>query len=115
MAAHVAHEVGSDAPLYETPLSVAPLEAVVVPTTDDGLQSQVRQRLQRGEVRTRHRCAGLFVDLNGEIGGYVLRSGRTVLTGGARYSNGAECASFANLRAQVRSPGLRAWEGVELG
>ena len=68
MAAHVAHEVGSDAPLYETPLSVAPLEAVVVPTTDDGLQSQVRQRLQRGEVRTRHRSAGFLVNLNGEIG-----------------------------------------------
>ena len=40
---------------------------------------------------------------------------RGLLTGGARYSNGAECASFANLRARVRSPGLRAWEGVELG
>ncbi len=79
MAAHVAYEVGSDAPLGEAPLSIAPLEAVVVPTADDGLQGQVRQRLQRGEVRTRQRCAGLFVDLNGEIGGYVLRPGRTVV------------------------------------
>ena len=34
MVAHVAYEVGSDAPLYETPLSVVPLEAVVVATTD---------------------------------------------------------------------------------
>ena len=39
VAAHVAYEVGSDAPLHETPLSVAALEAVVVPTADDGLQS----------------------------------------------------------------------------
>ena len=52
MAAHVAYEVGSDAPLDETPSSVAALEAVVVPTADDGLQSQVRQCLQRREVRT---------------------------------------------------------------
>ena len=40
MVAHVAYEVGSDAPLHEAPLSVAPLEAVVVPTADDRLQNQ---------------------------------------------------------------------------
>jgi hypothetical protein len=55
MAAHVADEIGSDAPLYEAPLPVAALEAVVVSTADDGLQSQVGQRLQRGEVGTRER------------------------------------------------------------
>ena len=38
MAADVADEVGADAPLDEMPLSVPPLEAVVVPTADDGLQ-----------------------------------------------------------------------------
>jgi hypothetical protein len=67
MVAYVADEVGSDTPLYEAPVSVVPLEAVVVPTTDDGLERQVRQRLQRGEVRTGHRCSGVFVDLDGEI------------------------------------------------
>ena len=68
MAAHVAYEVGSDTPLHEAPFSFAPLEAVVVPTADDWLQSQAGQRLQRGEVRTRHRSAGFLVNLNGEIG-----------------------------------------------
>jgi len=67
MVAHVAYEVGSDAPLHEPPLSLAPLEAIVVPTADDRLQSQAGQRLQGGEVRTRHRGAGLFVDLNREL------------------------------------------------
>jgi hypothetical protein len=38
MAAHVADEIGL-ATLYEAPLPVATLEAVVVPTADDGLQS----------------------------------------------------------------------------
>jgi hypothetical protein len=38
MVAYVADEVGSDAPLHETPGPVAPLEAVVVPPTDDGLE-----------------------------------------------------------------------------
>ena len=79
MAAHVAYEVGSDPPLHEAPLSFAALEAVVIPTADDRVQRQVRQRLQRGEVRTRHRCASFFVDLNGEIGRDVLRPGRTVV------------------------------------
>ncbi len=51
MAAHVPDEVGSDAPLYETPHSIGPLEAVVVPTTDDGLERQAGHRLERGEVR----------------------------------------------------------------
>ena len=37
MAADVADEVRADAPLHETPLSFPPLEAVVVPTADDGL------------------------------------------------------------------------------
>jgi hypothetical protein len=35
MAAHVADEVGSDAPLHEAPLPFAALEAVVVATADD--------------------------------------------------------------------------------
>jgi hypothetical protein len=37
MAAHVADEIGSNAPLHEAPLSVAALKAIVVPTADDGL------------------------------------------------------------------------------
>jgi hypothetical protein len=79
MEADVADEVSSDAPVYETPVSVAPIEAVVLPTTDDGLESLARQCLQRGEVRTRHRRAGLFVDLDGEIGREVLRPRHTVV------------------------------------
>jgi hypothetical protein len=38
MAAQIADEIRSNAPLHETPLAVAALEAVVVPTADDGLQ-----------------------------------------------------------------------------
>ena len=34
MAAHVAYEICSDASLYEAPLSIVPLEAVVVPADD---------------------------------------------------------------------------------
>src|ERR1700756_4585499 len=79
MAAHVADEVGSDAPLYETPLSVGLLEAVVVPTTDDGSELQAGRRLERGEVRAGHRRAGLFVDLDGEIGREMLRPGSAVV------------------------------------
>ena len=79
MVAHVAYEVGSDAPLHETPFSVAPLEAVVVPPTDDRLQREVGQRLQRGEVRTRDRGAGLFVELNGEIRRDMPSPGRAVV------------------------------------
>jgi hypothetical protein len=51
MAAHVADQIGSDAPLHEAPLPVATREAVLVPTAYDRLQNQVGQRLQRGEVR----------------------------------------------------------------
>jgi hypothetical protein len=65
MAAHVADEVCSDPPLHEAPLPVPALEAVLVAAADDGLQSQVGQGLQRGEVRTRDRRAGLFVNLDG--------------------------------------------------
>ena len=79
MTAHVPDEVGSDAPLYETPLSVGPLEAVVVPTTDDGLERQAGRRLERGEVCAGHRPAGLFVDLDGEIGREVLRPGCAIV------------------------------------
>jgi hypothetical protein len=61
MAAHVADKIGVDAPLYESPLPVVALEAVVVPTADDGLQSQVGQRLERGEVGTRDRAPPLKV------------------------------------------------------
>jgi hypothetical protein len=67
MAAHVAHEIDPDAPLTETPLPVAALEAVTVPTADDGLQSQAGYRLQHGEIRTRDRRARLFVGLDGDI------------------------------------------------
>jgi hypothetical protein len=79
MATHVADEIGSDAPLDEAPPPVAALEAVVVSTADDGLQSQVGHRLQRGEVRTRDRRARLFVDLDGDIGGDVLGPWRAVV------------------------------------
>jgi hypothetical protein len=79
MAAHVAYEIGSDAPLHEAPLPVAALEAVLVATANDGLQSQVGQRLKRSEVRTRDRCARLFVDLDGDIGGDVLGPWRAVV------------------------------------
>src|SRR5437764_10085292 len=72
MAAHVADEIRLDAPLHETPVPLVPLEAVVVPTADDWLQRQVGQRLQRGEVRTRDRCASVFVDVDREIRGDVL-------------------------------------------
>jgi len=37
MAAHVADEIGPDAPIREAPLSLTALEAIVVATTDDGL------------------------------------------------------------------------------
>jgi hypothetical protein len=81
----------------------------------DRLIWEVEQADSVGEVaataaqpaRETRRCDVQFVQQRGDRPG--------LLTGGARYSNGAECASFANLRAQVRSPGLRAWEGVELG
>jgi hypothetical protein len=45
MVAHAAYEVGSDAPLYEPPLTVTPLEPIVVKTADDRLQRQVGHRL----------------------------------------------------------------------
>ena len=41
MTAHVADEIRSDAPLYEAPLPVAALEAVVVPAAGDELQSRI--------------------------------------------------------------------------
>src|SRR4051794_4591139 len=72
MAAYVADEVGSDALLYELPPLVATLEAVVVATRDDGLQRQVGQRLQHGEVRAGARRARLFVDLDGDVRDDVL-------------------------------------------
>jgi hypothetical protein len=50
MMAQVAHEIGSDVPLYEAPLSLATLEAVSISTADDWLQSQTGERLQRSEV-----------------------------------------------------------------
>ncbi len=52
MVVHLADEIGPDPPIREAPLSLTALEAVVVATTDDGLQSQVGQRLQHCEVRT---------------------------------------------------------------
>jgi hypothetical protein len=79
MAAHVADEVGSDAPLYEMPLSVGSLEAVVVLTSDDGLERQTGRRLECGEVCAGHRRAGRFVDLDGEIGREVLGPGSAVV------------------------------------
>ena len=79
MAAHVADQIGSDVPLYEAPLPVAALEAIVVPTADDGLQSQIGHRLQRGEVGTRDRRARLLVDLDRDIGGDVLGAWRAVV------------------------------------
>jgi len=41
MVAHIADEVGLDAPLRELPPSVAPLEAILVASADDGLQGKV--------------------------------------------------------------------------
>jgi hypothetical protein len=46
---------------------LAALEAVVVATTDDELQSEVGQRSQHCEVRTRDRRAGPFIDLDREM------------------------------------------------
>jgi hypothetical protein len=37
MAAYIADEIGSDAPLDETPEPIAALEAVEIPAADDGL------------------------------------------------------------------------------
>ncbi len=81
MAAHIAHKIRLNAPLHETPLATAALEAVVIPTADDGLQRKVGQRLQRGEVRTGDRGAGGFINLDGEIGRHVLCSWRAVVIG----------------------------------
>jgi hypothetical protein len=75
MAGHVADEIGFDVPLDEAPFPVAALEAVAVPPADYRLQSEVGQRLQRREVRTRDRRARLFVDLDGDIRRDVLGAG----------------------------------------
>ena len=42
VAAHVSEEIGADVPLHKAPLPVAALEAVVIPTAHDGLQSEIR-------------------------------------------------------------------------
>jgi len=44
-----------------------------------GCKRQVGQRLQRGEVRARDRCASLFVDVDREIRGDVLGPWRAVV------------------------------------
>jgi hypothetical protein len=58
---------------------VASFEAIVVAAADDGLQQQVRDRLKCGEVGTRGRGAGPFVDFDDEVGGDVLGPRRAVV------------------------------------
>lgn len=50
MAPDIADEVDADLPLHEAPLPSTALETVVVPATGDGLQRQIGQRLQHGDV-----------------------------------------------------------------
>ena len=37
MSAHIADEIGSNAPFDKTPVPVAALEAIEIPAADDGL------------------------------------------------------------------------------
>jgi len=68
MSAHVADEIGVNTPVHEAPPPVTARESVVIAPADDGLQSHIRQRLKRGEVRTRDRRTRLLIDLDSEIG-----------------------------------------------
>src|SRR6202011_1218484 len=78
VTAQVADEVTEDDALGQAPRAVDAGELVVVPTGDDGLQREVVDLLQDGEVRPGRGGAGGLVDLDHEVGGHVLGPGRPV-------------------------------------